>query len=131
MRDTRYFPDELDTRFYASINGSRIDQLICRFRYVSSYGTIEVPVGALSDGASIPKIFWPILGPYGPYFRSAVVHDFLYSDLNDEFTRAESDLIFKEAMFNEGIGWCQRETIYRAVRLFGKKHFKGKLTGLT
>lgn len=126
MTTSKYFPDELETRHYGTVNGSRIDELLRRFRYVSSFGVIEVPAGTLTDGASVPRIFWNLLGPYGDYFRSAVIHDYLYSPMNDEFTRWEADQIFLEAMYNDGVPWYRRNTIYAAVRAFGWKAFKGK-----
>ncbi len=108
-------------------DGSRRFALIHYFRYVSSHGIITVPTGFVTDGASIPRIFWNILSPFGDYFPAALVHDFLYSrSSTGRFTvdRKTADLIFKEAMFNLGIGWLTRETIYRAVRLGGWPAFK-------
>jgi Protein of unknown function (DUF1353) len=122
--DTR-FPDDLNFTDAGMRGDSHIFRLISPFRYRSSYGTIDIHKGFETDGASIPKIFWSILSPFGPYFKAAVVHDFLYSPWNDEFSRGEADDIFKEAMYNIGINWIQRETIYRAVRLFGGWSFKG------
>lgn len=84
-----------------------------------------MPALFVTDGASIPRMFWNIFPPTGSYFKAAIIHDYLYSSLNDKFSRSESDLIFKEAMFNLGIGWIKRETIYRAVQLFGWTAFKG------
>jgi hypothetical protein len=63
--------------------------------------------------------------PFGEYFEAAIIHDYLYSPHNRRFTRAQADAIFKEAMFNVGIGWLKRETIYRAVRALGWTAFKG------
>lgn len=126
MTTTKYFPDELVTQHVGTVNGSRIEQLTQRFRYISSFGTIVVHKGFTTDGASVPRIFWNILGPYGDYFKSAVVHDWLYSPFNTEFTRWEADQIFLEAMFNDGVPWYRRNTIYAAVRAFGWAAFKAK-----
>jgi hypothetical protein len=115
-----YFPDKLHFEDAGMRGGSRIFKLENEFRYISSKGTITVPKDFITDGASIPMIFWAILSPFGDYFAAAVVHDYLYSALYDAgFTRRESDLIFKEAMWNLGIPWYRRETIYRAVQMFG------------
>lgn len=120
-----YFPDKLRLEDAGMRGDSRVFRLERRFRYVSSYGVITVPEGTETDGASIPRVFWNILAPFGEYFGAAVVHDFLYSPENFEFTRAESDLIFKEAMFNIGVPWPKRDLIYRAVRMFGASNFRG------
>ena len=102
--------------------------LLRPFRYVSSAGTITVPVDFITDGASVPRIFWNILSPYGSYFPAALIHDFLYSKASDSygFTRLQCDQIFKAAMYDIGIGWLKRETIYRAVRAAGWLSYKQK-----
>jgi hypothetical protein len=115
------FPDPLQVRYIGSVEGSRVFQLSHYFRYIGSNSTITVPTGFQTDGASVPRVFWPILQPYGPYFPAAIIHDYLYCKCSNKLglERKDADLIFKEAMFNLGIGWLTRETIYRAVRLGG------------
>lgn len=39
---------------------------------------IVVPIDFVSDGASVPRFFWRILPPIGPYILSAIIHDWLY-----------------------------------------------------
>lgn len=121
-----YFPLPLDLRNNGLIDDKRTFRLLAPFCYVSSRGRIVVPAGFVTDGASIPRALWFALDPFGPWFESAVIHDFLYSELNETFTRAEADEIFKEAMFNAGLDWQRREQIYRAVRIFGTAFYKGK-----
>lgn len=119
------FPDELLVKDAGMKKGSRRFRLSGRFRYSSSHGVIEVPEGFVTDGASIPRIFWSILGPFGSYLKAAVIHDYLYSANNTTFTRKQADLIFKEAMFNDGVPWYKRDPIYMAVRVGGRRSFKG------
>lgn len=122
-----HFPDKLRLEDAGMVKGTRVFILETPFRYVSSLGTIEVPSGTPTDGASVPRIFWNIFEPFGEYFGAAVVHDFLYSEGNVKHTRLSADNIFKEAMFNLGVGWLRRGLIYRAVRLFGGSKYSGKL----
>ena len=119
------FPDILTFEDAGIQRGTRVFRLAGRFRYRSSLGTIEVPAGTLTDGASIPRLFWPVLDPLGPYFQAAVIHDFLYSPANHAYTRLQADFLFKEAMYNSQLDWPRRELIYRAVRLFGESRFRG------
>lgn len=119
------FPDKLCFEDAGMRGSSRCFKLENCFRYASSLGTIEVPKDFITDGASIPKIFWSILSPFGDYFSAAVIHDYLYSKSNDKYSRLQADLIFKEAMFNIGVPWYRRETIFRAVRGFGGSSYKG------
>lgn len=106
-------------------NGSALFKVTKPYRYHSSKGMITIPAGFTTDGASIPRVFWSILSPYGEYFPAALVHDFLYSPNNIWFNRKESDQLFLEAMYNIGIGWPMRGTIYSAVRSFGWRSFRG------
>ena len=122
------FPDKLCFEDAGMKGSSRVFRLTSQFRYLSSRGCVYVPPMGETDGASIPRCFWNLLSPFGDYFYSSVIHDFLYSKINTEFHRDEADLIFKEAMFNVGVPWYRRETIYRAVRLFGASSFKAKIT---
>ncbi len=120
------FPDPLIFQHAGVCNGSMILRLTHRFRYLSTeHGEIEVPVDFLTDGASVPRVFWGILCPFGDYFGAALIHDFLYSPHNRCFTRATCDAIFLAAMKDAGVPWLRRRVIYRAVRLGGWASFKG------
>lgn len=120
------FPDTPTFRHAGVKNGSMILQMVERFRYLSTvHGEIEVPAGFITDGASVPRIFWGVLSPFGDYFGAALIHDFLYSPHNRRFDRATCDGIFLEAMAAAGVPWLRRRTIYRAVRLGGWASFSG------
>jgi hypothetical protein len=121
---TESFPDPLQFEDAGMVRGSRSFRLLHRFRY---FGTSRVIVhrGFVTDGASIPRIFWNIMAPTGSYFSAAIIHDFLYSGFNEDVSRAKSDKIFREAMKSIGVPLVTREIIYRAVRLFGWMFFKG------
>jgi len=126
------FPDVAQFADAGMRGDCRIFRLTASFRYRSSVGTIVIPKGFCTDGASVPKIFWSLLDPWSKYFSAALVHDYLYSkDSNEDFPvgdRAVADKIFKEAMFNAGVGWVTRETVYRAVRLGGWASYKKKFS---
>jgi hypothetical protein len=116
------FPDTIKLEDAGMRGDSRIFRLAARFRYRD----LEVPKGFVTDGASVPRIFWSILYPFGNYFPAALVHDYLYSKASNKLkiTRAEADKIFLQAMKDVGVGWLTRRTIYRAVRLGGWKGYK-------
>lgn len=89
------------------------------FKYESDVlnTTITIPVGFITDGASIPKLFWNIIQPTGPYFRAAVIHDYLYRW--QKFTRRQSDDVLLEGMWVLKCKRWQYFCIYTAVRYFG------------
>lgn len=85
---------------------------------------IEVFPGATTDGMSIPKILWPILGhPFKVKFLpAAVVHDCLYkADLLSCKTR---DRVLLLMLQNYGVGPFVRKVIYYGVRAFEPFHTK-------
>lgn len=80
------------------------------------YETVNVPVGFVTDLASIPKIFWSIIGgPNGRYGKASVIHDWLY--FKQTYSRRKSDLIFYEAMRELKVNFVKRWLIYHAVRV--------------
>lgn len=119
------FPQPLKLEDAGLCGDVRLFRLLAHFVYRSSLGTISVPAGFVTDGASIPRGLWSVFSPTGPWFGAAVIHDFLYSPHNTRRTRKEADLLFKEAMFNAGLDWPRREMIFRAVRLFGGANYRG------
>jgi hypothetical protein len=127
MKTNHSFPDVAEFRDAGMKGDSRIFEITQPFRYISSIGLITVPVGFLTDGLSIPRVFWNLadLSPYSSAFPAGLIHDFLYSKANRRaLTRAECDRIFHEAMQDIGVGWLTRRIIYRAVRIGGRRSFK-------
>jgi Protein of unknown function (DUF1353) len=97
---------------------------------------ITIPTGAQTDFASIPRVFWAIMSPYGRYGKAAIVHDYLYRNggyvnvAEDgqpirmrQFSRAECDQILYDAMVCSGVNWLQRKIIYAGVRVGGWASF--------
>lgn len=105
---------------------SRLFKLEQDFRFYSSKGLITVKAGFVTDGASIPKVFQNILGPFGEYFQSALVHDWNYSPNNTIYTRRECDDLFLEGMEYLEVPFITRKAIYYAVRMFGWQFYHGK-----
>lgn len=77
----------------------------------------QVPVGFVTDFASVPRGLWNLIPPWGPYTRAAVLHDYQYW-LGD-LSRKEADRIFLVAMEGLGVGWVKRQAIYWGVRAGG------------
>ena len=112
------FTTPLDIR---ALDDGKTFQVVNPFRYrigdVKSKNIITVPEGFKTDFASVPRILWNILPPWGKYGKAAVLHDYLY--YSGMFERKECDKIFLEAMKELGVGWIARKTIYSGVRIGG------------
>lgn len=108
------FLDPLDLQY---LDG-RIWRLITPFDYDSTIaGLISVPVGFVTDFASVPRFFWRVLPPTGRYGKAAVVHDYLYG--SHLVAKPVADRVFLEAMTRLGVNRFTRSIMYWAVRLFG------------
>lgn len=80
---------------------------------------VTVKKGLVTDGASIPRIFWSIIGcpSNGKYVGSAIIHDGLY--MSEIISRKDADKIFLDMLKHNGIGYIKRNLMYFAVRLGG------------
>lgn len=78
---------------------------------------ITVPQGFVTDFASVPRVFWRIVPPWGEYSPAAVVHDWLYTIAQG--TRKAADLLFLELMERLGVPAVIRTAMYWAVRVGG------------
>jgi hypothetical protein len=84
----------------------------------SKIAPVDVPIGFVTDFASIPRAFYSLLRPDGEYTYPAVLHDYLY--WTQQRSREESDNILRLAMVDFQIATVTLQTIYRAVRVFGQ-----------
>lgn len=97
------------------------------FAYMRPNGQkITVEAGLTCDGASIPRILWPLAGgPFeGKHRAAAIVHDYLYSlgrAGTPLMTRAEADRCFYEAQRCCGVSAFSARSKYLAVRAFGPR----------
>lgn len=117
------FTRELNTVYIPETGRWRIDKgFIYHVGEEASEETIYVPPGFDTDFASVP---WPasmFIPKSGRYNQAAVLHDYLYSKLGiveKEYTRAECDKIFLEAMTVLKVNRFKRKLMYRAVRIGG------------
>lgn len=92
-------------------------------------GRVLVPKGFESDGASIPRLVWPIVGPpiRGKHFRAAVVHDCLcdYAARRKCYgLRIIADAVFYYLLAVDRIPYWKRAAMYLAVRFWGRYTYK-------
>ena len=86
---------------------------------------IIVPRGFLTDGATVPRVFWNIVPPWGRYGQAVVLHDYLCEyqgfwnyGVWESLTRAQIDKIFDIAMGELGVNSFTRKLMYRSVRAY-------------
>lgn len=99
-------------------------KLLCELAYNSQiHGLIIVPVGYVTDFASVPRLPFAYWLTGDTAHASAVVHDYLCSV---EYPRCEISWaraadVFREAMKHEEVPAWRRTMMYWAVRMAGGK----------
>lgn len=86
---------------------------------------LYIPEGFITDLASVPRVIWAVVPPYGLHTRAAVVHDWLYRS-KIQITRAEADNVFLELMQQDKVDPTLAKLMYRAVRMFGSASYKAR-----
>ena len=89
---------------------------------------LTIPAGFITDGASIPRLLWPLFSPTGKHMRAAVVHDYLYHLCKScgragVRSRKMADKLFLLAMLDSGVSPIRAKLMYWAVRVFGGSRF--------
>lgn len=93
---------------------------------------ITIPAGTETDFASIPRLLWPLRSNVELPLAASLLHDFLYRTGGRpalvfpprEFARKEADRIFYAMMREGGTNVFSASIAYRAVRLFGGRHWR-------
>tara|TARA_R110000851_G_scaffold227519_4_gene380329 strand:- start:18 stop:446 length:429 start_codon:yes stop_codon:yes gene_type:complete len=99
---------------------SKSTYAICE-KYLFQIGreVLEIPAGYTSDGASVPKLFWKVVGtPFAPNFiEAAFVHDFLVDQNYDDVL---ADKMFFDMLVYAGVNKYKAKAMYIAVRSYRK-----------
>ncbi len=80
---------------------------------------IVVPAGFVTDGATIPRVAWPLIGHpmVGRYQAAAIAHDHLYD--TQQVGRLVADALFCEILTQYGVPRWRARIMYAAVRIGG------------
>lgn len=99
-------------------------QVTSPFSYQADSGEIyTVPVGFVTDFASVPRIpiIFDLVGDRGN--EAATLHDYLYSKPHAVSTREMADQLLKEAALAQGCSPWVAWALYLGVRLGGSSHW--------
>ena len=113
----RIHMNDLDISMKVKPNGETVCTTIHHEVYHTPDGTFIVPPGFESDGASMPRFFWRLIGhPFSmDYLREAILHDYFYR--TQPITRRQADHIFF-SLLKKKLPLRSR-IIHLALRLFG------------
>ena len=123
-RQKNSFLTPLDVRV---LEGGKRFMLLHQFTYVWRYSEMEkfkalplkivVPIGFVTDFASIPRILRLIIPKLGRWNKAAVLHDHAYQ--TQSMTRKQVDSLFRDAMRDLGVVRWKIFLMFWSVRLFG------------
>jgi hypothetical protein len=83
--------------------------------------TVEVPIGFVTDLATVPRPFWSIVAPVGKHGQAAIFHDWLY--WKQCTSRPVADDTFNAIMTDIGVPAVTRLAITAAVKTFGGSYW--------
>lgn len=91
---------------------------------LGSGNLIEVPPGFVTDGATIPRLFWALLPTWGSYSRAAAVHDYTVTKIleGDPLPNAP-DLLACDNIFWEATGVCNTPYLLRVLLYLGVRYY--------
>jgi len=121
------------------VDGDKIFELIEDFILEYKGYALTCPKGMHTDGASIPRFFWRIIGSplMGKYRRACIPHDAGYKGVlvvrNADGTqltvgRLWIDTMFHRLMLEHGVRRWRAQLMYRAVRYFSHTYKGSKGT---
>lgn len=81
--------------------------------------SITVPVGFMTDFASVPFLLRGLIPRWGKHGKAAVIHDWLYWQQPNGVTREQADDVMDQGMRVLEVNPLSRKAILRGVQLFG------------
>lgn len=106
--------DVFDSRLLIEEDGPGYWRVARVLTYKGNTDTFVIPVGFRTDLASVPRIFWVVLPPFGAYQRAAVIHDFLCRQ--PDVSYKDADGIFRRILLEEGVPPRTAQVLYLGVR---------------
>jgi hypothetical protein len=91
--------------------------LLADLHYEAARERFAVSKEALTDFASVPRIFVWFIPTYGLYTKAAILHDDLCRRAKTgHFSRRDADGVFRQAMRLQGVAFLRRWVMWTAVR---------------
>jgi len=105
--------------------GNRLWVLTQPFIFSVDDEVFVVPRGFVTDGASVPRVMYPICSPVsGPFGQGALAHDFYYSIDGPDIGRLRADLILYAMGRLRGAWISEAQLVKSGVNLFGWMSYK-------
>jgi len=88
-----------------------------------SYKDVEVPIGFMTNGANIPRVFWSLIPPNKTdNLPAVVIHDYLCE--KEEYKKA--DQYFNEILIKTQVDYFERVVLFNVVKAYHKVKYGNK-----
>ena len=105
--------------------GNRLWVLTQPFIFSVDDEVFVVPRGFVTDGASVPRVMYPICSPVsGPFGQGAIAHDFYYSIDGPDIGRFRADQVLYAMGRLRGAWISEAQLVKSGVNLFGWMSYK-------
>ena len=105
--------------------GNRLWVLTQPFIFSVDDEVFVVPRGFVTDGASVPRVMYPICSPVsGPFGQGAIAHDFYYSIDGPDIGRFRADQVLYSMGRLRGAWISEAQLVKSGVNLFGWMSYK-------
>jgi len=90
---------------------------------LSNNEILEIPIGFITDFASVPRIFWSAISSIGHYNLASIIHDYFYTYKTKSRKFADEEFL-KWMNFTTPNTKIRNYVMYICVRAFGAKRYK-------
>ena len=105
--------------------GNRLWVLTQPFIFSVDDEVFVVPRGFVTDGASVPRVMYPICSPVsGPFGQGEIAHDFYYSIDGPDIGRFRADQVLYSMGRLRGAWISEAQLVKSGVNLFGWMSYK-------
>lgn len=105
--------------------GNRLWVLVDWFGFMIDGIPYWIPPGFVTDGASVPRLLWPICSPMsGPFGQPSIPHDFFYCHKGPDVGRLYADYVLYKWGRMRGSGIIKAQAVKTTLNICGWACYK-------
>ena len=117
-------PDEMAIHDWDGITVKITNLWQVEYSYKALAFRMHIHPGFVTDGGSIPKMFWGIISPFGKGLFGYLVHDALYG--THYTSKNDADMSLYNIHSLTKVGYTKSNLIYQSVNWFGNNAYNSK-----
>jgi hypothetical protein len=111
--------DDIGGRVVTASISPTLNQMVEELTFTGSRGDVwNVPVGYVTDYATVPRVAVWLIPRSGRWLRGAILHDYLLTDYvaKGRMSSIDADGVFRLALEELGCSWLRRWMMWTGVR---------------